>query len=40
MITGGTDTFDGTLDVTTIGTPATYSPFTSASGNTGEVSGH
>ena len=36
VITGGTDTFDGTLNVTTIGTPATYSPFTSASGNTGE----
>ncbi|MGD0749659.1 MAG: fibronectin type III domain-containing protein, partial [Acidimicrobiales bacterium] len=35
QITGGTDTLDGTLEVTTIGTPATYSPISSASSRTG-----
>ena len=35
QITGGTDILDGTLDVTTIGTPATYSPISSASSRTG-----
>ena len=37
VITGGTDTLDGTLDVTTIGSPpVTYSPISSASSRTGE----
>ena len=37
VITGGTDTLDGTLDVTTIGSPpVVYSPISSASSRTGE----